>query len=306
MKTSKWIMMFTALVMCLCMMSSAMAERPGLEAPHAKDVVIDGDLSEWDLTKTLKVIEQAQITDQLEHWDGEDDCAMEVAVMWDEDNLYFAVVINDADPFVYREGFPLDELDAIIFFLSTNPDADPARTAYEATDWRWTMSVENYYGDWFNYIDRSMIADPKGYVSIGEYGDSCLFNGDCWDGGDGEALVTALFEAAEARGLQYEAAFKEIDRVEENGEVVSYEGAVYEIKLPLVFLSNENIPELEPAAGMTVGFDFSILDVDLPCPGIHSLRMQYSADLTTTGGRTPDMHDVDNNPSLWTTLTFVD
>ena len=85
-------------------------------------------------------------------------------------------------------------------------------------------------------------------MSIGEYGDSCLFNGDCWDGGDGEALVTALFEAAEARGLQYEAAFKEVDRVEENGEVVSYEGAVYEIKLPLAFLSNENIPELEPAA----------------------------------------------------------
>lgn len=94
--------------------------------------------------------------------------------MWDEENLYLGVDIKDDTPFVYREGFPLDELDAIIFFLSTNPDADPARTAYEATDWRWTTSVEDYYGDWFNYIDRSMVADNKGYDTVGEYGDEGL------------------------------------------------------------------------------------------------------------------------------------
>ena len=53
------------------------------------------------------------------------------------------------------------------------------------------------------------------------------------------------------------------------------------------------------------GFDFSILDVDLPCPGIHSLRMQYSANLDGRD-RKPEMHAVDTNPSLWATLTFVD
>lgn len=307
MKFSKWLALLTSLVMLLTLASSAVAERPGLEAPRAGEVVIDGDLSEWDMTKTLKVVEQSQITDQLEHWDGEDDCAMEVAVMWDENYLYFAVIISDADPFVYREGFPLDELDAIIFFLSTNPDADPARTEYEATDWRWTISVENYYGDWFNYIDRSMLADDKGYMTIGEWGDSNLFNGDCWDSDEAEAMVADLVAACEAAGVSYEAAFTETQlEKDENGEVVTYEGAIYEIRLPLAFLSNENIPVLTPAAGMTVGFDFSILDVDLPCPGIHSLRLQYSAELTATGGRTPDMHDADNNPSLWTTLTFVD
>ena len=56
---------------------------------------------------------------------------------------------------------------------------------------------------------------------------------------------------------------------------------------------------------MTVGFDFSILDVDLPCPGIHSLRMQYSAQLEGRD-RKPEMHPVDTTPSLWATLTFVD
>ena len=57
---------------------------------------------------------------------------------------------------------------------------------------------------------------------------------------------------------------------------------------------------------MTVGFDFSILDVDLPCPGIHSLRMQSSANLETTGDRKPAMYNVDENPSLWGTVTFVE
>lgn len=262
-----------ALVLALCLGSSAFAyNESNLQAPKAKQVVIDGNLDEWDLSRSLKIETQEQIIDQLEHWDNKEDAAMEVSAMWDEENLYFAITILDKDPFVYREGFPLDELDAVIFFLSTNPDADAARTAYEATDWRWVSSVEDYYGDWFNYIDREMIEDNKGYETAGEYGDEMLFE-------DGD----------------YEAAFQKIQG-----------GVIYEIKLPLHYLSNENIPQLTPAAGMTIGFDFSLLDVDLPCPGIHSLRLQYSANLTTTGGRTPDMHDVDHNPSLWATMSFVE
>jgi len=280
MKTAvKWLSLALALVMTLALAAPALAYTDkNLEAPKAKDVVIDGDLSEWDLSRSLKIVEKNQIIDQIEHWDGEADCAMEVSVMWDEENLYFGITISDADPFVYREGFPLDELDAIIFFLSTDPAADPDRTEYTATDWRLTTSVEDYYGDWFNYIDREMIADNQGYETAGEYGDELLFE-------DGD----------------YEAAFAKV--ASENGKIV---GATYEIKLPLHYLANENIPQLVPAAGQTIGFDFSILDVDLPCPGIHSLRMQYSADLTTSGDRKPEMHDVDHNPSLWATLTFVD
>ena len=82
-------------------------------------------------------------------------------------------------------------------------------------------------------------------------------------------------------------------------------GYILESKIPLHNLSNDKIAQLVPAAGTTVGFDFSILDVDLPCPGIHSLRMQYSAQLDGRD-RKPTMHNVDENPSLWGTLTFVD
>lgn len=276
MKLSKWLKRIFAFVvalsMTLCAVSAMAYSEKALEAPRAKDITIDGDLSEWDLTRSLTIVDQSQIIDQIEHWDGAEDCSMDVSMMWDEENLYFGITIHDKDPFVYREGFPLDELDAVIFFLSTNPDADPDREAYEATDWRIVTSVEDYYGDWFNFIDRDMLEDDAGFETMGEYGDELVFE-------DGD----------------YEAAFQKIPG-----------GATYEIKLPLHYLSNDQLAQLVPAAGMTIGFEFSVLDVDLPCPGIHSLRMELSANLTTTGDRKPAMYNVDENPSLWGTLTFVE
>ena len=268
----KLVAMFLTLTIMLCLATSALAYTEGknLEAPKAQDVVIDGDLGEWDTSRSLKIDSENQIIDQIEHWDGAEDCSMEIYAMWDEENLYVAMKILDDTPLVYREGFPLDELDAIILFLSTNPDADPDRTEYEATDWRIVQSADQYNGnyDYFNFVDRDMIADNKGWETQGEYGDEMVFD-------------------------DYEAAIAQVDG-----------GIVWESKIPLHNLANDSIPQLVPAAGMTVGFDFSVLDVDLPCPGIHSLRMQSSADLTGKD-RAPDMHNVDVNPSLWGTLTFV-
>ena len=107
--------------------------------------------------------------------------------MWDEENLYLAMKIMDDTPLVYREGFPLDELDAVIFFLSTDPDADPARTEYAASDWRIVQSAYGYKNDYefFNYIDRSMVADTKGWDTQGEYGDELVFD-------DYEAAITQI------------------------------------------------------------------------------------------------------------------
>ena len=245
MKHFGWLRKAAASVLALAMFAAAPAalaySDANLEAPRAKNVVIDGDLSEWDTSRCLRIDSEKQIVDQIEHWDGEADCSMEIYAMWDEDNLYNAAKVWDDTPFVYREGFPLDELDAIILFFSTNPNADPNRTAYEATDWRIVQSTELVFDDY-------------------------------------EAVTV---------------------RDKEMG------GYILESKIPLHNLSNDKIAQLVPAAGTTVGFDFSILDVDLPCPGIHSLRMQYSAQLDGRD-RKPTMHNVDENPSLWATMTFVE
>lgn len=242
-----------------------------LEAPKAGEVVIDGDLSEWDTSKCLRIDSDSQIIDQIEHWDGAEDCSMEIYAMWDEENLYIAMQITDDTPLVYREGFPLDELDAVILFFSTNPDADPERTEYEATDWRLVQSADMYKDeyDFFNYVDRDMLADNLGWETQGEYGDEMVFD-------------------------DYEGAIVNTDT-----------GIVWESKIPLHNFTNDSIAQLTPAAGTSIGFDFSILDVDLPCPGIHSLRMQSSANLDGKD-RSPESYDVDTNPSLWGTLTFTE
>lgn len=265
------VLLTMVLILGLAVPALAYTDTKNLEVPKAKEVVIDGDLSEWDTSRSLKIDDLSQIIDQIEHWDGPADCSMEIFAMWDEENLYFAMNILDDTPLVYREGFPLDELDAIILFLSTNPNSDPDRSEYEATDWRIVQSADQYNGvyDFFNYVDRSMIADTKGWETRGEYGDELVFD-------------------------DYEGMIVKIDG-----------GIAWEGKIPLHNLSNNEIEKLVPAAGMTLGFDFSILDVDLPCPGIHSLRIQSSANLDGRD-RTPAIHNVDENPSLWGTLTFVE
>lgn len=178
MKHFGWLRKAAASVLALAMVAAAPAalaySDANLEAPRAKNVVIDGDLSEWDTSRCLRIDSEKQIVDQIEHWDGEADCSMEIYAMWDEENLYIAAKVWDDTPFVYREGFPLDELDAIILFFSTNPNADPNRTAYEATDWRIVQSTDEY--DFFNYIDRDMIADNLGWETQGEYGDELVFD----------------------------------------------------------------------------------------------------------------------------------
>lgn len=268
----KHLSLVTALLMVLTMGTSALAYTgKNLEAPRAGEVVIDGDLSEWDQTRCIRIDSEGQIIDQIEHWDGAADCSMELYAMWDEENLYIAMKIFDDTPLVYREGFPLDELDAIILFLSTDPAADPERTEYTATDWRIVQSADKYKNDFdfFSYIDRDMIADSMGWETQGEYGDELVFE-------------------------DFEGAIATMDG-----------GIIWESRIPLAELSNDRIAPLTPAVGAVIGFDCSILDVDLPCPGIHSLRMQCSAELEGRD-RSPEAYPVDTNPSLWGTLTFVE
>lgn len=77
-----------------------------LEAPKAGEVVIDGDLSEWDTSKCLHIDSDSQIIDQIEHWDGEADCSVELYAMWDEENLYIAMKILDDTPWSTGKASP--------------------------------------------------------------------------------------------------------------------------------------------------------------------------------------------------------
>ena len=72
-------------------------------------------------------------------------------------------------------------------------------------------------------------------------------------------------------------------------------GYTLELVIPWACLSNENIPALVPAAGMTVSVDFGMFDLDFPCPGVATVRMQWAGTDT-----------VDTDPSQWGKLTFCE
>ncbi len=248
-----------ALAMVLAFAFTAAADTRTVTAYRANGIEIDGDLSDWNLSSPVVVDRVEQIVRDPGQWTGVEDCAFKVYVAWDEENLYLAMEMQDDTPLMYREGFPPDMADTLVVMFSSDPNADPARTEYAATDWRFSQIVDGFDYGYYNGIDRDMIADNMGFETMGPDGDE-----ECIE--DMEGAVT-----------------------ETDG------GYIMEIKVPLSAFSNENLPALVPAAGMTIGFEIGMFDLDFPCPGVATVRMQW-------GGNA----EVDTNPSLWGLLTFAD
>jgi hypothetical protein len=211
----------------------------------ASEITVDGDLGEWNTSSPAIINQDSQVIRDKGQWTGPEDISAEAYLMWDEANLYLAAKVMDDTPFMYREGFPPDLADALVLFLSTNPDADPGRTEYEATDFRLTMIIDDYY---FNTgIDRDMIKDNKGFETKGSDGDAQVLDG-------------------------YECTVKEIEG-----------GYIFESKIPLSNFSGDQLPVLVPEAGKTVGLELSMFDLDFPCPGVATARIGWSgsADIDT-------------------------
>lgn len=221
------------------------------------EIAIDGDLTEWNTSAPAMIDQESQVIRDIGQWTGPEDCSAQAYLMWDEGNLYLAAKVMDDTPFMYREGFPPDLADALVLFLSTDPETDPNRTAYAATDFRLTMIIDDYY---FNTgIDRDMVEEKRGFETKGGDGDEQVLEG-------------------------YECAIMEIEG-----------GYVFESKIPLTNFANDLLPVLIPQAGMTVGMELSLFDLDFPCPGVATARIGWSGNA-----------NIDINPSLWGTLTFVE
>ena len=256
----KRISIFTVVLLVLTIFGSMALAYSDLaavcyKAPEA--FTIDGDLSEWNLSSPVIGNTETQVVRDVGQWTGPEDCSFEVYLMWDEDNLYLAATILDDTPFMYREGFPPDMADALVIFFSTDAQADVDRTEYTAYDFRLTQIIDDY--DYCNGIDRDMIADNLGFETAGEDGDLQVLDG-------------------------FECAIAEIEG-----------GYTYESIIPWSNFSNENITQLVPEVGMTIGFEIGMFDLDFPCPGVATVRIQRCGN-----------EDADANPSLWGTLTFAE
>jgi len=259
MKLYKVVPFMLALVLLTSLGGGALADSEGnISCFPASEVVIDGSLSEWNLSSPAAMNTAGQVVRDLGQWTGPEDMSVEAYLMWDAENLYLAAKILDDTPFMYREGFPPDMADSLVLFLSTDPGADMSRKAYARNDFRLTMVIDDYYYN--TGIDRDMVEDNGGFTSAGADGDEQVLDG-------------------------YECAIEEIEG-----------GYTFEAAIPWRNFANDAIAALVPEAGMTLGVEFGVFDLDFPCPGVATARMQWH------GGSV----DVDTDPSLWGMLTFCE
>jgi len=218
-------------------------------------ITIDGDLSEWDLSSPVVLDRAAQLIRGANFWDGPEGLSGTFYFMWDAENLYIGAVVMDDAPYMYRMGFPPDQADSIGIYLSTSPEADASREVYEASDFRVLFIVDDY--DFNTGIDRRMVSESKGIESLGMYGYEQVFEG-------------------------YEVAITETDT-----------GYVFEAKFPLRNLANDQIPVLVPAAGLSIGFDVELVDIDMPCPGVACTVLAWTGTERIT-----------SSPAEWGVLQF--
>ena len=272
-----------ALALCMLMGTAAMAENAAgtVVAHRANGIVLDGDLSDWNLSDAIVMdggpvltledpaliawnLGDTQYNSQFirdEHfWNGTDDLSGKIYIAWDEEYFYIGADVTEDSVFGAIETLPLNGMDNFIVYLSTNPADDPARTEYATNDFKIFFILDGEY--WDTAIDRSMVPkdNRQRYISVG------------MDGGEN------VLDGYEVAATQ------------------STTGFIYEARIPWTCFSNRNIAVYTPAVGDTVNFDFVMTDISYPCPGT-----EYIPQMAWTGGTA-----IDTNPSAWGRLTFAE
>ena len=270
-KTLRIIAMALVLMMLTVPALAEEAERPGIIAHKADNIVIDGKLDDWNLDSPAVVADQSQIIRDGHLWKGDSDCSVTFYLSWDEDNLYIAADVTEDTPFGAIEMLEIAEQDNLELFISTDPGADPARTEFGTNDFLIYFLMDE--GFWSTAVDRSML--PKDVMKSVRYKTIGM------DGGENVLPGYECAASATAKGFTWEAV------------------------LPWAALSMENemqdkkcsLEKYVPAAGDVLAVDFGITDIDYPCPGT-----EYIPKLAWTGGSMK----ISENPSLWGTVTLAE
>jgi hypothetical protein len=128
MLAKKW---FFVVILNLLSLSLAVAQDPPAVHPKTGEelvidclrgtVTIDGDLSDWNLgSMTPAVLDVAeQLNSGQASWDNVGDLGGEFYLLWDDENIYMAVVVTDDKLSQNKTGGSIWNADAIEIFFST-------------------------------------------------------------------------------------------------------------------------------------------------------------------------------------------
>ncbi|MBR5111583.1 MAG: hypothetical protein IK099_15500 [Clostridia bacterium] len=261
---------FAALMAVIMLAAPALAEsaaRPHITAHKANGIVIDGNLSDWNLDSPAVVEDASQIIRDAVMWQGPNDCSAKFYLSWDEDNLYIAADVTEDTPLGAIEMLPIDGEDNLKLYISTDPAADPERQEYGTNDFQIYFVMDE--GFWDTAIDRSMV--PKDarqrFVSLGMDG--------------GESVLPGYVCAVQmtAAGFTWEAVIPWADLSSEN-----------------TLAKKNKVEKYIPQVGDTLSCNFAITDISYPCPGTEYIPM-----LAWSGN-----HKIQNNPSLWGSVTLAE
>ena len=229
-----WMKVIALALVAIMLAAPALAEtadRPNITAYKANGIVIDGDLSDWNLESAAVLDDESQLHRDGNLWHGPNDLSVKFWLSWDEENLYIAADVTEDTPLGAIEMLPIDGEDNLKLYISTDPTADPNRTEYGTCDWLVYFVMDE--GFWDTAIDRSMV--PKDsrqrFVSVGMDGGENVLEG-------------------------YECAIQ-----------MTTTGFTWEAVVPWSCFSNKKIDVYTPAAGDVLSCDFVITDIDYPCPG---------------------------------------
>jgi len=122
---------------------------------------IDGDLSDWNLeAMTPAVLDVAeQLFSGQDSWAGPEDCSGEFYLLWDDQNIYIAVVVKDDALSMNKSGGDIWNADCIeIFFSTTNA------VAGHAEHYQYGFNPKNQKWNWCN-MDGTGSREPA-YLQI--------------------------------------------------------------------------------------------------------------------------------------------
>ncbi len=170
MLTKKW--QFVG-VFTLLSLSWALAAPPAVDPTTGAPLVltclrgtptaIDGDLSDWNLDAMTPAVlnAPAQIYTGAASWTGPADLSGKFYVMWDDKNIYFAVIVKDDVLVADKTGADIWNADCVeIFFGTTNtaPVGDHSQHS------QWGFNFANQKWNWEN-LDGGAGVDPP-YLQV--------------------------------------------------------------------------------------------------------------------------------------------
>jgi len=149
--------LFMGIITLLCL-SVAIADPPAVHPLTGEDLVvdclrgtvtIDGDLSDWNLSAmtpaALDVAEQ--LNSGQASWDGPRDLSGEFYMLWDDENIYMAVVVKDDKLSQNKTGGDIWNADCIEIFFST---LNAIPTGDHSEHYQYGYNANNQTWNWCN------------------------------------------------------------------------------------------------------------------------------------------------------------